>query len=203
MIHVYCQPYTVSDDYQSWAEAGGPVLVAALDEVVLPATAAWRVVVSLARSDWAERRLQIPPQHELVVSEMSPPSEWIGRPPTRDTCRSQVRLRREPEAVFVEYWAEAASRTAVDPAAELDPVDRRRRLMSEFCRLLPGNVTSDPAVMGGKPCFRGTRFPVYSLFNDLADGYTSVGGVCHNYDLPHPLATAFMESLTDALRGAD
>lgn len=33
-----------------------------------------------------------------------------------------------------------------------------------------GLVTSDPGILGGKPVFRGTRLPVSSLFDYLADG---------------------------------
>ncbi len=31
-------------------------------------------------------------------------------------------------------------------------------------------VVSDPEVMGGVPCFRGTRIPASTLFENLADG---------------------------------
>jgi uncharacterized protein (DUF433 family) len=31
-------------------------------------------------------------------------------------------------------------------------------------------VTSDPAVLGGRKVFRGTRVPVEALFENLADG---------------------------------
>ena len=33
-----------------------------------------------------------------------------------------------------------------------------------------GLVVSDPNILGGKPVFRGTRLPVQSLFDYLADG---------------------------------
>lgn len=33
-------------------------------------------------------------------------------------------------------------------------------------------ITADPEVMGGVPCFRGTRVPVAVLFENLADGMT-------------------------------
>jgi uncharacterized protein (DUF433 family) len=33
-----------------------------------------------------------------------------------------------------------------------------------------GLVVSDPGILGGKPVFRGTRLPVASLFDYLADG---------------------------------
>ena len=33
-----------------------------------------------------------------------------------------------------------------------------------------GLVISDPRILGGKPVFRGTRLPVQSLFDYLADG---------------------------------
>ena len=31
---------------------------------------------------------------------------------------------------------------------------------------------SDPGILGGKPVFRGTRLPVETLFQDLADNQT-------------------------------
>jgi uncharacterized protein (DUF433 family) len=33
-------------------------------------------------------------------------------------------------------------------------------------------IKSDPQIMGGTPCFAGTRVPVKSLFDHLARGYT-------------------------------
>jgi uncharacterized protein (DUF433 family) len=33
-----------------------------------------------------------------------------------------------------------------------------------------GLVVSDPGILGGKPVFRGTRLPVATLFDYLADG---------------------------------
>lgn len=33
-----------------------------------------------------------------------------------------------------------------------------------------GLVVSDPGILGGTPVFRGTRLPVQSLFDYLADG---------------------------------
>ena len=33
-------------------------------------------------------------------------------------------------------------------------------------------VTSDPQILGGTPCFAGTRVPVQSLFEHLRRGYT-------------------------------
>ena len=33
-----------------------------------------------------------------------------------------------------------------------------------------GLVVSDPGILGGKPVFRGTRLPVETLFEYLADG---------------------------------
>jgi uncharacterized protein (DUF433 family) len=33
-------------------------------------------------------------------------------------------------------------------------------------------VVSDPEIMGGVPCFRGTRVPVSTLFDNLASGLT-------------------------------
>ena len=36
-------------------------------------------------------------------------------------------------------------------------------------------VTSNPLVLGGTPCFTGTRVPVVSLFDHLLGGYTVEG----------------------------
>ncbi len=33
-------------------------------------------------------------------------------------------------------------------------------------------IVSDPGILGGAPCFRGTRVPVAVLFDNLADGLT-------------------------------
>lgn len=33
-------------------------------------------------------------------------------------------------------------------------------------------IKSDPGIMGGTPCFSGTRVPVKNLFDYLAEGYT-------------------------------
>lgn len=33
-------------------------------------------------------------------------------------------------------------------------------------------VTSDKQILGGTPCFRGTRVPIKSLFDYLEGGYT-------------------------------
>jgi uncharacterized protein (DUF433 family) len=35
---------------------------------------------------------------------------------------------------------------------------------------LDRSIVSDPARMGGVPCFRGTRVPVSVVFENLADG---------------------------------
>jgi uncharacterized protein (DUF433 family) len=39
--------------------------------------------------------------------------------------------------------------------------------------LLMQPVQSDPQILGGKPCFAGTRVPVESLFDHLRRGYTT------------------------------
>jgi len=31
-------------------------------------------------------------------------------------------------------------------------------------------ITRDPGILGGRPCFKGTRVPVEVLFDNLADG---------------------------------
>jgi uncharacterized protein (DUF433 family) len=43
-------------------------------------------------------------------------------------------------------------------------------LTSDIHTVADGLVVSDPAILGGKPVFRGTRLPVQSLFDYLADG---------------------------------
>jgi hypothetical protein len=43
-------------------------------------------------------------------------------------------------------------------------------------------IVSDPGVMSGTPCFRGTRVPVSVLFENLAAGgrwFTEYGGEQH------------------------
>lgn len=37
-------------------------------------------------------------------------------------------------------------------------------------RTLADLIVADPEIMSGTPCFRGTRVPVYTLFEALADG---------------------------------
>lgn len=41
---------------------------------------------------------------------------------------------------------------------------------AEVHQAADGCVVSDPAILGGKPVFRGTRLPVETLFTYLADG---------------------------------
>jgi uncharacterized protein (DUF433 family) len=41
---------------------------------------------------------------------------------------------------------------------------------SEIRNAADGLVVSDPNILGGKPVFCGTRLPVQSLFDYLADG---------------------------------
>jgi uncharacterized protein (DUF433 family) len=41
---------------------------------------------------------------------------------------------------------------------------------SDIHTVAGGLVVSDPGILGGKPVFRGTRLPVQSLFDYLADG---------------------------------
>lgn len=42
----------------------------------------------------------------------------------------------------------------------------------EIHKAAGGLVISDPGILGGKPVFRGTRLPVETLFEYLADGQT-------------------------------
>ena len=43
---------------------------------------------------------------------------------------------------------------------------------AEIHEAADGLVVSDPGILGGKPVFRGTRLPVETLFEYLADGQT-------------------------------
>ena len=53
-------------------------------------------------------------------------------------------------------------------------MDGRLGSGSEFKNSMKASdlISIDPAVMGGTPCFRGTRVPVAVLFDNLADGLT-------------------------------
>ena len=46
----------------------------------------------------------------------------------------------------------------------------RMNATSEIHQSAGGLVVSDPGILGGKPVFRGTRLPVATLFDYLADG---------------------------------
>jgi uncharacterized protein (DUF433 family) len=54
---------------------------------------------------------------------------------------------------------------ATEPAPPLPAAAPRRRT-----RDLRDLIVSDPDLLGGEPCFRGTRVPVATLFDNLADG---------------------------------
>lgn len=43
---------------------------------------------------------------------------------------------------------------------------------TEIHQAAGGLVVSDPGILGGKPVFRGTRLPVETLFQYLADNQT-------------------------------
>ena len=43
---------------------------------------------------------------------------------------------------------------------------------AEIHKAAGGLVVSDPGILGGKPVFRGTRLPVETLFQYLADNQT-------------------------------
>jgi len=43
---------------------------------------------------------------------------------------------------------------------------------AEIHQAAGGLVVSDPGILGGKPVFRGTRLPVETLFQYLADSLT-------------------------------
>ncbi len=42
----------------------------------------------------------------------------------------------------------------------------------QAARIAKGRIHSDPNVLGGKPYIRGTRIPIYTILEHLADGYT-------------------------------
>jgi uncharacterized protein (DUF433 family) len=42
--------------------------------------------------------------------------------------------------------------------------------VSDIHTIADGLIVSDPGILGGKAVFRGTRLPVQSLFDYLADG---------------------------------
>jgi uncharacterized protein (DUF433 family) len=44
--------------------------------------------------------------------------------------------------------------------------------VAEIKSAADGLVVSNPGILGGTPVFRGTRLPVQSLFDYLADGLT-------------------------------
>ena len=46
------------------------------------------------------------------------------------------------------------------------------KTLASIHRAAEGLVVSDPGILGGKPVFRGTRLPVDTLFEYLADGLT-------------------------------
>jgi uncharacterized protein (DUF433 family) len=64
----------------------------------------------------------------------------------------------------------------------------------EASRAVPG-ITSRPGVLGGSPCVRGTRIPVYMIL-DAIDHYGTVDGALKSY----PKLTK--EQVRDAIRFA-
>jgi uncharacterized protein (DUF433 family) len=44
--------------------------------------------------------------------------------------------------------------------------------VAEIKTAADGQVVSNPGILGGTPVFRGTRLPVLTLFDYLADGLT-------------------------------
>ncbi|MFG5120273.1 DUF433 domain-containing protein [Methylorubrum sp. POS3] len=60
-------------------------------------------------------------------------------------------------------------------------------------------VTSDPAIMGGRRVFRGTRVPVEVLFENLADGL-SLDEILETYEsLDRGDVVAMLEITADSL----
>ena len=55
-------------------------------------------------------------------------------------------------------------------------------------------VRSDPAVLGGTPCFAGTRVPVRSLFDHLEAGYTIAYFLAQFPSVKHEQVVALLEA---------
>lgn len=63
-------------------------------------------------------------------------------------------------------------------------------------------VTSDPAVLAGRPVFRGTRVPVEILFDNLADGMSLDEILAEYPTIDRDDAVALIQLVPAALRPA-
>lgn len=54
-------------------------------------------------------------------------------------------------------------------------------------------VSIDPDILGGTPCFTGTRVPVRSLFDHLRLGYTVEAFICEFPTVRRELVDAVLE----------
>jgi uncharacterized protein (DUF433 family) len=61
-------------------------------------------------------------------------------------------------------------------------------------------ITKNPSVLGGRPVFRGTRVPIETLFENLADGL-SVDEIVSSYpSLDRDLLVAVLEQACDRVK---
>jgi uncharacterized protein (DUF433 family) len=60
-------------------------------------------------------------------------------------------------------------------------------------------VTSDPAVLGGRKVFRGTRVPVEALFENLADGMALAQILAEFPTLDHRDVVALLQQMPNTL----
>jgi uncharacterized protein (DUF433 family) len=64
---------------------------------------------------------------------------------------------------------------------------------------MPSVVLSDPAIMSGTPCFRGTRVPVRTLFDYLAHGRPLAEFLDHFPTVEKEQAAAALEEAAESL----
>ncbi len=63
-------------------------------------------------------------------------------------------------------------------------------------------ITSDPAIMGGTPVFKGTRVPVKTLFEYLENDYTLEEFVEYFPSVTHKMACELLERSESALHAS-
>ena len=64
---------------------------------------------------------------------------------------------------------------------------------------MSGPIRSDPEILGGRPCFAGTRVPVRNLFDYLAAGYPLDEFLRQFPSVTREQAAAAIEQASDAL----
>ena len=61
-------------------------------------------------------------------------------------------------------------------------------------------ITKNPTILGGRPVFRGTRVPIETLFDNLADGL-SIDEIVSSYpSLDRDLLVTVLEQACDRLK---